>query len=94
MVFVKVEKKSNYFFCFYGHFSLLVRHIDVSTKEATATNLVGCHIRELYERGITMKNISMQNVFNDLNGRIIYRPYDVFEKNASDIKSGIEKLRS
>lgn len=41
-----------------------------------------------------MKNISMQNVFNDLNGRIIYRPYDVFEEKASDTKSGIEKLRS
>jgi hypothetical protein len=40
-----------------------------------------------------MKNISMQNIFNDLNGRIIYKPYNLFEEYAKDGKSEIEKFR-
>ena len=44
------------------------------------------------ERGKFMMNISMQNVFNDLNGRIIYKPYSVFEEYAKNGKSDIEKF--
>ena len=40
-----------------------------------------------------MKNISLHNVFNDLNGRIIYRQYDIFEDNSKIRKSDIEMLR-
>lgn len=30
-----------------------------------------------------MKNVSLLHIFNDLNGRIIYRPYDQFEEKQS-----------
>lgn len=45
------------------------------------------------ERGKIMMNISMQSVFNDLNGRIIYKPYNSFEAYAKEGKSDLEKLR-
>ena len=40
-----------------------------------------------------MMNVSMQSVFNDLNGRIIYKPYSSFEEYAKEGKSDLEKLR-
>jgi len=45
------------------------------------------------ERGIIMMNISMQNIFSDLNGRIVYQPYDSLKEYAQDGKLEIEKLR-
>lgn len=46
-----VNKNTKILLIFCGHFTLLVRHIDVSTKEATATIRVDCHIR-LFEKGV------------------------------------------
>lgn len=34
------------------------------------------------ERGKTMINVNMLHVFNDLNGKLVYKPFDVFEKPA------------
>lgn len=33
-----------------------------------------------------MMNVSMLNIFNDANGRVIYKPVDVFEKYAKNDK--------
>lgn len=38
-----------------------------------------------------MKSVSFLSVFNDLNGRIIYRPYEVFEEKENK-KSDLEKF--
>lgn len=32
-----------------------------------------------------MKNVSLLHIFNDLNGRIIYRPYDQFEEKNNNV---------
>lgn len=45
------------------------------------------------ERGILMMNVSMQNIFNDLSGRIVYQPFDSLKEYAKDGKLEIEKLR-
>lgn len=34
-----------------------------------------------------MMNVSMLHLFNDPNGRVIYKPFDVFEKYAKSDKS-------
>jgi hypothetical protein len=39
------------------------------------------------ERGKIMMNINMLHVFSDLNGKIVYWPYDKFEKHAKTDES-------
>lgn len=40
-----------------------------------------------------MKNISIQNIFIDLNGRIIYNSPAIFDDYVKNGKSGIKKFR-
>lgn len=39
------------------------------------------------ERGKIMMMVNMLYVFNDINGRVVYKPFDVFEKHTKNDKS-------
>lgn len=39
------------------------------------------------ERGKIMMNLNLLHVFNDMNGKIVYWPYDKFEKQAKKDES-------
>jgi hypothetical protein len=42
-------------------------------------------VSQVLRKESLMKNVSLLHIFNDLNGRIIYRPYDQFEEKNNNV---------